>query len=80
MQHPDAISWPNPAFFQHSVRILDPAATGKLAGTQGAYRSPSLLPTQNLLASYAGNVVALDNFAGNFDIVEVDSNTARVPP
>jgi hypothetical protein len=75
VQHPEAIGWPNPAFFQHSVRILDPQATGKLAATQGAYRSPSLLPTQNLLASYAGNVVALDNFNGNFDIVEVDTAT-----
>ncbi|MEI9938117.1 MAG: hypothetical protein WDO69_12930 [Pseudomonadota bacterium] len=80
VQHPDAMTWPNPAFFQHSVRVLDPAATGKLSGTQGAYRSPSLLPTQNLLASYAGNVVALDNFDGNFDIVEVDTSTgARIP-
>ena len=79
-QNPAAIGWPNPAFFQHSVRVLDPAATGKLAGTQGAYRSPSALPSQNLLASYAANVVALDNFSGNFDIVEVDSSTgARTP-
>ena len=74
-QHQDAIGWPNPAFFQHSVRILDSAATGKLTGTQGAYRSPSALPTQNLLASYAGNVTALDNFNGNFDIVEIDAST-----
>ena len=79
-QNPEAIDWPNPAFFQHSVRVLDPAATGKLDGTQGAYRSPALLPTQNLLVSYAGNVVALDNFSGNFDIVEVDASTgARTP-
>jgi len=80
VQKEDAIGWPNPAFFQHSVRVLDPAATGKLSGTQGAYRSPSSLPTQNLLASYASNVVALDNFNGNFDIVEVDASTgARTP-
>ena len=80
VQQPSAITWPNPAFFQHSVRILDPDATGKLSGTQGAYRSPSLLPTQNLLASYAANVVTLDNFNGNFDIVEVDTSTgARTP-
>ncbi len=79
-QRPDAISWPNPAFFQHSLRLLDTAATGKLAGTQGAYRSPSPLPTQNLLVSYAANVVALGSFSGNFDIVEVDTNTgARTP-
>ncbi len=33
-QRPDAITWPNPSFYQHSLRVLDPAATGKLAGTQ----------------------------------------------
>ena len=79
-QNPAAIDWPNPAFFQHSLHVLDPAATGKLSGTQGAYRSPSGLPSQNLLASYAANVVALDSFDGNFDIVEVDTSTgARLP-
>lgn len=80
VQQPTAVDWPNPAFFQHSLRIVDPAATGKLAATQGAYRSPSPLPSQHLLASYAANVVALDNFSGNFDIVEVDPSTgARTP-
>jgi hypothetical protein len=75
-----AMTWPNPAFFQHSLRVLDTAATGKLAGTQGAYRNPSGLPSQNLLASYAANVVSLDNFSGNFDIVEVDTSSgARLP-
>jgi hypothetical protein len=72
--------WPT-SFFQHSVRILDPAATGKvLGGTQGAYRSPSLLPSQNLLVSYAANVVTLDNFSGNFEIVEVNQTTGARRP
>ena len=73
--------WPTPQFYQHSLSILDPAATGKVdGGTQGAYRSPSLLPTQHLLASYAANVVDLSNFSGNFDIVEVDPiSGARTP-
>jgi WD40-like Beta Propeller Repeat len=72
--------WPT-EFFQHSLTVLDPAATGKVAGgTQGAYRSPSLLPSQHLLVSYAANVVALDNFSGNFDIVEVDPNTGAHTP
>ncbi|MES1177801.1 MAG: hypothetical protein ABUL62_25980 [Myxococcales bacterium] len=80
VQSEAAMTWPNPAFFQHSLRILDPAATGKVAQTQGAYRSPSPLPSQNLLASYAANVVSLDTFNGNFDIVEVDTSTgARLP-
>jgi hypothetical protein len=73
--------WPNTPFFQHSIAIFDKAATGKvMGGTQGAYRSPSLLPSQHLLVSYAANVVTLDNFSGNFDIVEVNPVTGeRIP-
>ena len=80
VQQPSAITWPNPAFYQHSVRIPDPDATGKLGATQGAYRSPALLPSQNLLVSYAANVVALDNFDGNFDIIEFDPATGEHRP
>ncbi|HET7543900.1 MAG TPA: hypothetical protein VFK05_28710 [Polyangiaceae bacterium] len=80
VQQPTAISWPNPAFFQHSVHIVDKDATGKLSGTRGAYRSPALLPSRNLLVSYAANVVALDNFNGNFDIVEIDPATGEQNP
>jgi hypothetical protein len=73
--------WTKTPFFQHSISIPDPAATGKVAGgTQGAYRSPSLLPSQHLLVSYAANVVALDSFSGNFDIVEMNPLTGeRIP-
>ena len=72
LQDPSAISWPNPVFYQRAVRIIDPAATGKLAGTQGAYRNPSPLPNGRLLVSYAVNAQALDNFSGNFDVQVVD--------
>ncbi len=80
VQNAAAISFPSREFFQHSIRIMDGAATGKLAGTQGAYRSPAPLPNGDILVSYAANVVALDNFSGNFDIVAVNATTgARVP-
>jgi WD40-like Beta Propeller Repeat len=80
VQDPGAIGYQNPSFYQRSLRILDPAATGRLAGTQGAYRNPSSLPDGNILVSYAANVVALDNFSGNFDVVMVDARTgARTP-
>jgi hypothetical protein len=80
LQDPGAIGYPNPSFYQSSMRILDEAATGLLSGTQGAYRSPAPLPNGNILASYAANVVALDNFSGNFDIVVVNAVTgARTP-
>jgi hypothetical protein len=79
-QDASAISYPNPKFYQHSMRIMDPAATGRLSGTEGAYRSPAPLPNGDLLVSYAANVVALDKFDGNFDIVQVNASTGeRVP-
>jgi WD40-like Beta Propeller Repeat len=79
-QDPAAITFPNPDFYQRSFRILDDAATGKLSGTQGAYRNPSPLPSGDVLVSYAANVVALDSFDGNFDIVTVNvSSGARTP-
>ena len=74
-QDPEAISWPNPIFYQRSIRIIDGSATGKLSGTSGAYRSPSPLPNGNLLASYAAGATDLANFDGNYDIVVVDSVT-----
>ncbi len=79
-QDPSAIDALNPAFYQHSMRIIDPAATGKLNGTTGAYRSPSPLPDGRLLASYAANVTDLTNFSGNFDIVVVDPLTGERTP
>jgi hypothetical protein len=75
LQDPAAIDWPNPVFFQHSIRVVDPAATGKLSGTQGAYRNPSPLPNGRLLVSYAANVQNLGNFSGNFDLAVVDPIT-----
>jgi hypothetical protein len=79
-QDPAAKDYPNYLYYQRSIRILDESATGKLAGTQGAYRSPAPLPDGNLLVSYAANVVALDNFSGNFDIVMVNVSTGERTP
>lgn len=79
-QSPSAIGYPNPRFYQRSIRLMDPAATGRLGATQGAYRSPAPLPNGDLLVSYAANVVALDQFNGNFDIVQMNVITGeRVP-
>ncbi len=75
LQDPAAKTWPNNAFFQHSIRILDPAATGRPGGTQGAYRSPSPLPNGKLLVSYAPNVVDVAAFSGGYAIYQVDTIT-----
>lgn len=70
-----AISWPNPSFYQKSIRLVDTAATGKLDGTQGAYRQPSPLPNDHLLVAYAPNASNLGALNDNFEIVEVDPTT-----
>jgi hypothetical protein len=77
---PSAKGTPNKPFYQHSLRILDPQATGKLGGTAGAYRNPSPLPNGNLLVSYAANAVSLEDFDGKFDIVVVNPATGERTP
>ncbi|MCA9596338.1 MAG: PD40 domain-containing protein [Myxococcales bacterium] len=79
-QDPDGMSWPNPKFYQHSIEIVDPAATGKAGGTTGAYRNPASLPNGKILVSYAANVVDVENFSGNFDLVVVDPITRQRTP
>jgi hypothetical protein len=71
---PDAISFPNEGFYQHSIQILDSAASGRLSSTQGAYASPSPLPDGRLLASYAAGATNLATFNGGFDVVVVNPN------
>ncbi len=74
---PAAVSTPLKDFYQRSLRIVDPAATGKLSGTSGAYRNPSPLPNGSLLVSYAAGTTALDNFSGKFDIVVVNPESGQ---
>jgi hypothetical protein len=77
---PNAITWPNEAFFQHSIQVPFPQATGKLDGTQGAFAHPAPLPNAQLLVSYAPNVQNLGDFSGNFDIYVVDPVAGRLDP
>ena len=78
---PSTIDYPSSDFYQRSLRVLDPAATGRVeGGTQGAYRNVSPLPGRRLLVSYAANVTDLSSFSGNFDVVMLDTvSGARIP-
>ena len=60
---------PADRFYLKSLSLPDAAANGK-KGSNGAYRSPTPLPTHGFLASYAGS----DPYAfdGGFDLVQVD--------
>ena len=73
----DAMTWPNPEFYQKSISIFDRDATGKLAGTDGAYRHPSPLPDGRLLVGYAGGASDLGALDENFEIVVVDPATGN---
>jgi len=60
--------------FVRSVKIIDPAATGK-AGTMGVYRSPFSLPNGEILASYDGTVTDPTNANPHYALVAVDDQT-----
>ena len=60
--------------FLRSVKIIDPAATGK-AGTAGVYRSPFSLPNGEILASYDGAVTDPAAQTPRFALVAVNEQT-----
>jgi hypothetical protein len=68
---PSAIQFPVPGYYQHSLTIVNEEATGKLAGTRGAYATPSPLPDGRVLVSYSANATDLTAPA-HFDIAVVD--------
>jgi hypothetical protein len=72
VQNPGAMSWPNEAFYQHSIRLPDPAATGTLGETRGAYLGPSALPNGRVLVSYAPDATTLSSISGSFGLFVVD--------
>jgi hypothetical protein len=78
-QDPSAKDWPDPKFYQHSVRFLDGTGTPGQGG--GVYRNPTPLPNGSILVSYAADVGDVGNFSGNFDLVVVDPiNGTRSAP
>jgi WD40 repeat protein len=72
LQNPAALTWPNEAFYQHSIHLPDAAATGRLDGTRGAYLSPAPLPNGKVLVSYAPDVTDLARVTQSFGLSVVD--------
>ena len=68
--------------FLRSVRIIDPAATGRPgAPTDGAYRSPAPMPDGRILVSYAafrGDLATAASF--DWDLVAIDPATGTRTP
>ncbi len=69
---PAAMTFANPAFFQRSISFPDRRATGRITGTDGAYRSPYPLPNGNVMVGYAAGVTDLSSYPSHFSLVEVD--------
>ena len=65
---------PSSPFYQPVIRLFDERATGKLGGTEGAYRNPSPLPDGRLLVSYS-STGSLENVSAPFAIHVVDPGT-----
>ncbi len=70
LQDPGALTWPNPKFYQHSVRILD--GNGRVGVAGAVYRNPTRLPNGKVLVSYAADVADITNFNAPFALVVVD--------
>jgi hypothetical protein len=60
--------------FVRSLKIIDPAATGK-AGTAGVYRSPFSLPNGEIMASYDGAVTDPASASPHYALVAVNEQT-----
>jgi hypothetical protein len=71
-QDKNAVTWPNPEFYQHAVRILGGVGTPGQAGE--VYRNPTPLPNGKILVA-AADVGDVANFSGNFDLYVVDPIT-----
>jgi hypothetical protein len=64
----------NDSGFLKSMKVIDPAATGRLAATNGAYRSPVGLPSGQIMVSHAP-VTNLAAGSFDWDIVAIDQVT-----
>lgn len=74
LQDPKAATWPNPDFYQHSVRVLDGVGTPGQGGA--VYRNPTPLPDGKILVA-AADVGDVGQFSGNFDLYVVDPVTGE---
>jgi WD40-like Beta Propeller Repeat len=64
-----------------SMRIIDPAATGRAGATRGAYRAPFALPDGTIMVSYAAFTGDLRNPGSlNWDIVAVNPRDGSQKP
>jgi hypothetical protein len=73
-QDTNAVTWPNPEFYQHAVRIIDGVGTPGQGGT--VYRNPTPLPNGKILVA-AADVGDVASFSGNFDLYVVDPVTGE---
>ena len=73
--NPAAVESPDPAFFLHSLRFPDVAASAHPGQpTSGIYTSPAPLPDARVLVSF-GASADVGSFAGDYDVYVLDPAT-----
>jgi hypothetical protein len=65
-----------PAFFNHSLTLPDPSASGTLGTVGNIYTSPSPLPGGKMLVSRSSAKADPQSFNGQYDLVVFDPETA----
>jgi len=74
---PMAPNSPEPEFFLHSLRMLDPTASGKPGTpTTGLYASPSPIPNDRVLVSW-GAATDAATFNGDYDVWVMNAVTGQ---
>ncbi len=72
-----ARNYPNEDFYQHSLRLINARASGRIDETRGAYRSPAPLLDGKLVVSYAPDATNLRQIDGSFDLYVVDATSGE---
>ena len=74
---PAAPASPEPSFFLHSLKMVDPNVSGRpKQPTAGLYTTPGALPSDKMLVSYgAANDAA--SFNGDYDLYVLDTSTGQ---
>jgi hypothetical protein len=74
---PGAPASPEPSFFLHSLRFVDPSVSGRPgAPTAGLYTSPAPLPGTSMLVSF-GAATDAASFGGDYDLYVLDTSTGQ---
>jgi hypothetical protein len=73
--NPSSLTSIEPAFFIHSLRVPDSAATGTPGNSGNIYTTPSPIPGGKMLVSLSSAQADPGTFTGGYDLVALDPET-----